>query len=197
MQPLTRIRSRTVVIPSSNIDTDQIIPARFLTTTTKDGLGKQLFADWRYTSDGSPDPAFVLNRPDARGAEVLVAGRNFGCGSSREHAPWALLDFGIRAVISTEIADIFRGNSLKNGLVPVVVDAATSTWLLENPGAEVDIDLNTACLSLPTGVKVPFPIEPFARHCLINGVDELGFLLSKLDAIRRFEAARADDPAGR
>jgi 3-isopropylmalate/(R)-2-methylmalate dehydratase small subunit len=197
MQPLTRIRSRTVVIPSSNIDTDQIIPARFLTTTTKDGLGKQLFADWRYTSDGSPDPAFVLNRPDARGAEVLVAGRNFGCGSSREHAPWALLDFGIRAVISTEIADIFRGNSLKNGLVPVVVDAATSTWLLENPGAEVDIDLNTACLSLPTGVKVPFPIEPFARHCLINGVDELGFLVSKLDAIRRFEAARADDPAGR
>jgi len=197
MQPLTRIRSRTVVIPSSNIDTDQIIPARFLTTTTKDGLGKQLFADWRYTSDGSPDPAFVLNRPDARGAEVLVAGRNFGCGSSREHAPWALLDFGIRAVISTEIADIFRGNSLKNGLVPVVVDAATSTWLLENPGAEVDIDLNTACLSLPTGVKVPFPIEPFARHCLINGIDELGFLLSKLDAIRRFEAARADDPAGR
>jgi 3-isopropylmalate/(R)-2-methylmalate dehydratase small subunit len=197
MQPLTRIRSRTVVIPSSNIDTDQIIPARFLTTTTKDGLGKQLFADWRYTSDGAPDPAFVLNRPDARGAEVLVAGRNFGCGSSREHAPWALLDFGIRAVISTEIADIFRGNSLKNGLVPVVVDAATSTWLLENPGAEVDIDLNTACLSLPTGVKVPFPIEPFARHCLINGVDELGFLLSKLDAIRRFEAARADDPAGR
>ena len=197
MQPLTRIRSRTVVIPSSNIDTDQIIPARFLTTTTKDGLGKQLFADWRYTSDGSPDPAFVLNRPDARGAEVLVAGRNFGCGASREHAPWALLDFGIRAVISTEIADIFRGNSLKNGLVPVVVDAATSTWLLENPGAEVDIDLNTACLSLPTGVKVPFPIEPFARHCLINGVDELGFLLSKLDAIRRFEAARADDPAGR
>jgi 3-isopropylmalate/(R)-2-methylmalate dehydratase small subunit len=139
----------------------------------------------------------VLNRPDARGAEVLVAGRNFGCGSSREHAPWALLDFGIRAVISTEIADIFRGNSLKNGLVPVVVDAATSTWLLENPGAEVDIDLNTACLSLPTGVKVPFPIEPFARHCLINGVDELGFLLSKLDAIRRFEAAHADNPAGR
>jgi 3-isopropylmalate/(R)-2-methylmalate dehydratase small subunit len=197
MQPMTRIRSRTVVIPSSNIDTDQIIPARFLTTTTKDGLGKQLFADWRYASDGSPDPAFVLNGPDARGAEVLVAGRNFGCGSSREHAPWALLDFGIRAVISTEIADIFRGNSLKNGLVPVVVDEATSRWLLEHPGAEVEIDLNTARLSLPTGVQVPFPIEPFARHCLINGVDELGFLLSNLDAIRRFEAARADDPSGR
>jgi 3-isopropylmalate/(R)-2-methylmalate dehydratase small subunit len=196
MQPITRIRSRTVVIPSSNIDTDQIIPARFLTTTTKQGLGKQLFADWRYSSDGSPDRDFILNKPEARGAEVLVAGRNFGCGSSREHAPWALVDAGFRAVISTEIADIFRGNALKNGLLPIVVDDATSRWLLEHPGAEVDIDLEAASLSLPTGVQVPFPLEAFARHCLINGVDELGYLQSKLDAIRRFEVARGDVRAG-
>ena len=192
MQRVTGFRSRTVVIPAGNIDTDQIIPARFLTTTTKQGLGKQLFADWRYLSDGSADPAFILNKPEARGAEVLVAGRNFGCGSSREHAPWALLDFGFRAVISTEIADIFRGNSLKNGLLPIVVDEATSRWLLDNPGAEIEIDLKSARLSLPSGVQVPFPIEAFARHCLINGIDELGYLQSKLDAIRAFETARGD-----
>jgi 3-isopropylmalate/(R)-2-methylmalate dehydratase small subunit len=197
MQPIKRIRSRTVVIPSSNIDTDQIIPARFLTTTTKLGLGKQLFADWRYSSDGSPDPAFILNKPEARGAEVLVAGRNFGCGSSREHAPWALVDAGFRAVISTEIADIFRGNALKNGLLPIVVDETISHWLLEHPGAEVDIDLEAARLSLPTGVDVPFRIEAFARHCLINGIDELGYLQGKLDAIRQFEAAHGDVAASR
>jgi 3-isopropylmalate/(R)-2-methylmalate dehydratase small subunit len=189
MRPIKRIHSRTVVIASSNIDTDQIIPARFLTTTTKEGLGKQLFADWRYASDGSPNPDFVLNKAQSSGAEVLVAGRNFGCGSSREHAPWALLDFGFRAVISTEIADIFRGNSLKNGLLPVVVDESTSRWLLDHPGAEVDIDLENARLTLPTGTEVPFPIEAFARHCLINGVDELGYLQTKLEAIRRYEAA--------
>ena len=197
MQPIKRIRSRTVVIPSSNIDTDQIIPARFLTTTTKLGLGKQLFADWRYSSDGSPDPAFILNKPEARGAEVLVAGRNFGCGSSREHAPWALVDAGFRAVISTEIADIFRGNALKNGLLPIVVDDAISHWLLEHPGVEVDIDLEAARLSLPTGVAVSFPIEAFARHCLINGIDELGYLQSKLETIRRFETAHDDVAASR
>jgi 3-isopropylmalate/(R)-2-methylmalate dehydratase small subunit len=189
MEPLSRVHSKTVVIPSSNIDTDQIIPARFLTTTTKDGLGKQLFADWRYLPDGSPSPQFVLNRPEAQGAQVLVAGRNFGCGSSREHAPWALLDFGIRAVISTEIADIFRGNSLKNGLLPIVVDEATSRWLLEHPGALVDIDLRAARLTLPTGVSISFPIEAFARHCLLNGIDELGYLRSRLRDIERYEAA--------
>jgi 3-isopropylmalate/(R)-2-methylmalate dehydratase small subunit len=191
MQPIKRIASRTVVIASSDIDTDQIIPARFLTTTTKEGLGKQLFADWRYQSDGSPKPEFVLNRPEARGAEVLVAGRNFGCGSSREHAPWALLDYGFRAVISTEIADIFRGNSLKNGFLPIVVDEQTSQWLLQHPGAEVDIDLESLRLTLPTGTAVSFPIEPFARHCLLNGLDELGYLRSKLHDIERFEAADA------
>jgi 3-isopropylmalate/(R)-2-methylmalate dehydratase small subunit len=180
-----------VVIPSSNIDTDQIIPARFLTTTTKDGLGAQLFADWRYRSDGSPRPDFVLNRPEARGAQVLVAGRNFGCGSSREHAPWALLGFGFRAVISSEIADIFRGNSLKNGLLPIVVDETTSQWLLENPGAEVDIDLEYNRLTLPTGVVFSFPMDAFARHCLMNGIDELGYLRSRLGDIERYEAARS------
>jgi len=189
MQPIKRITSRTVVIASSDIDTDQIIPARFLTTTTKEGLGKQLFADWRYRSDGSPQADFVLNRPEARGAEVLVAGRNFGCGSSREHAPWALLDHGFRAVISTEIADIFRGNSLMNGFLPIVVDEQTAQWLLQHPGAEVDIDLESLLLTLPTGTAVSFPIEPFARHCLLNGLDELGYLRSKLGDIERFEAA--------
>ena len=191
MEPVTRVHSKTVVIPSSNIDTDQIIPARFLTTTTKDGLGRQLFADSRYRADGSPNPDFVLNRPEARGAQVLVAGRNFGCGSSREHAPWALLDFGFRAIISTEIADIFRGNSLKNGLLPIVVDETTSQWLLDHPGAEVDIDLKAARLTLPTGLSFAFPLEAFARHCLINGVDELGYLRGRLGDIERYEAARS------
>ncbi len=190
MDPLKRVHSKTVVIASTNIDTDQIIPARFLTTTTKEGLGKQLFADWRYLADGSVNPDFVLNRPAAAGCQILVAGRNFGCGSSREHAPWALIDYGIRAVISTEIADIFKSNALKNGLLPITVDGATAEWLLTHPGAEVDVDLTTARLTLPTGVSVAFPIEAFARHCLMNGIDELGYLRSKLDAIERYEAAR-------
>jgi len=197
MQPLRRVRSRTVVMPSTNVDTDQIIPARFLTTTTKEGLGKQLFADWRYLADGTPNPDFILNCAAARGCQVLVAGRNFGCGSSREHAPWALLDYGIRAVISTEIADIFRSNSLKNGLLPITVDEATAAWLLEHPGAEVDIDLETARLTLPTGAVITFPIEAFARHCLLNGLDELGYLRSKLGAIERYEAARRGPGEGR
>src|SRR5258707_103744 len=191
MQPLKRIASRTVVIASSDIDTDQIIPARFLTTTGKDGLGQQLFADWRYQADGSPQRDFVLNRPEAVGAEILVAGRNFGCGSSREHAPWALLDYGFRAVISTEIADIFRGNALKNGLLPIVVDEQTSQWLLQNPGAELDIDLEAMRLTLPTGASISFAVEPFARHCLLNGLDEFGYLRSRLPDIERFEAAHS------
>jgi 3-isopropylmalate/(R)-2-methylmalate dehydratase small subunit len=190
MQPLKRITSRTVVITSTDIDTDQIIPARFLTTTTKEGLGQQLFADWRYQEDGSPKREFVLNRPEARGAQILVAGRNFGCGSSREHAPWALLDYGFRAVISTEIADIFRGNALKNGLLPIVVDGETSQWLLHHPGAELDIDLESMRLTLPTGAAIAFAIEPFARHCLLSGLDEFGYLRSKLPDIERFETAR-------
>jgi 3-isopropylmalate/(R)-2-methylmalate dehydratase small subunit len=190
MQPIKRVRSKTVVIAAANIDTDQIIPARFLTTTTKEGLGEQLFADWRYGKDGAPHADFVLNRPEARAAQILVAGRNFGCGSSREHAPWALLDYGFRAVISSEIADIFRGNSLKNGLLPIVVDEPTSQWLLTHPGAEVDINLESALLTLPTGTQAAFPIEAFARHCLLNGVDEFGYLRSKLPFIERHEASR-------
>jgi len=187
MDPINVIRSRTVVMPSSNIDTDQIIPARFLTTTTREGLGAALFADWRYDAAGKPKADFLLNRPEARGCQILVAGRNIGCGSSREHAPWALLDYGFRAVISTEIADIFRSNSLKNGLLPVVVDEATHGWLVANPGAEVEIDLPGTMLRLPEGRTAGFPIEAFARYCLMNGVDELGYLLSQADAITAYE----------
>jgi len=187
MDPINLIRSRTVVMPSSNIDTDQIIPARFLTTTTRDGLGVALFADWRYGADGRPNPEFMLNRPEAQGCQILVAGRNIGCGSSREHAPWALLDFGFRAVISTEIADIFRNNSLKNGLLPVVVDEATHAWLVAHPGAEVEIDLPSTTLRLPEGRSVSFPVESFARYCLMNGVDELGYLLKQADVIKAYE----------
>jgi 3-isopropylmalate/(R)-2-methylmalate dehydratase small subunit len=192
MDKVTAIRSRTVVMPASNIDTDQIIPARFLTTTTRIGLGRQLFSDWRYAPDGSPKAEFILNRPEAAGCQVLVAGRNFGCGSSREHAPWALLDYGFRAVISTEIADIFRSNSLKNGLLPIMVDATTSDWLLDNPSSEVNIDLASTTLQLPNGVSVSFPIDPFARYCLLNGVDELGFLLQQQQRIAGYEQQHRD-----
>jgi 3-isopropylmalate/(R)-2-methylmalate dehydratase small subunit len=188
--PITVIRSRTVVMPSSNIDTDQIIPARFLTTTVREGLGSSLFADWRYDANGAARPEFVLNRPEARNCRVLVAGRNFGCGSSREHAPWALLDYGFRAVISTEIADIFRSNSLKNGLLPVVVDDATHRWLLEHPGTEVEVDLPASTLRFDGAHEVPFPVDAFSRYCLLNGIDELGFLLSQAPAIERYEHAR-------
>ncbi len=191
MLPIKTIRSRSVVMPQSNIDTDQIIPGRFLTTTTKEGLGAQLFADWRYDSAGNPKADFVLNQPAAQGCSILVAGRNIGCGSSREHAPWALLDYGFRAVVSTEIADIFRNNSLKNGLLPVVVDEATHHWLIANAGAELTIDIETTTLTLPNGTVVRFPLEAFARYCLLNGVDELGFLLSKGSDIAAYEARRA------
>ncbi len=191
MDPISVIRSRTVVMPSTNIDTDQIIPARFLTTTTREGLGTALFADLRNGPDGTPRPEFVLNRPESRGCRVLVAGRNIGCGSSREHAPWALLDYGFQAVVSSEIADIFRNNSLKNGLLPVVVDESTHQWLLENPGVEVEIDLTSSTLRLPGGRDVVFPIEPFARYCLLNGVDELGYLLGQAEAISAYEGRHA------
>ena len=191
MQPVTRIHSRTVVMPATNIDTDQIIPARFLTTTTRSGLGAALFADLRYDQSGQPRPEFVLNQPAARGCEILVAGRNIGCGSSREHAPWALLDFGIKAVVSTEIADIFRNNSLKNGLVPVIVDEPTHASLLAQPGVELEIDLERRSLTLPDGSSVTFPIDAFARYCLLNGIDELGFLLSQSDRITAYEQTRA------
>jgi len=191
MEPIRLIHSRTAVLPYSNIDTDQIIPARFLRTTDREGLGRQLFADWRLGPDGAPNPDFPLNRPEAAGCAILVADRNFGCGSSREHAPWAMLDYGFRAVISTEIADIFRSNALKNGLLPVVVDTATGQWLLEHPGVELTLDVSSAAMTLPTGARVPFPIEAFARYCLLNGVDELGFLLGKQPEIGAYEQRQA------
>jgi 3-isopropylmalate/(R)-2-methylmalate dehydratase small subunit len=191
MDPIKVIRSRTVVMPSSNIDTDQIIPARFLTTTTREGLGASLFADWRYDEAGQPRPDFVLNRPEAHGCRILVAGHNIGCGSSREHAPWALLDHGFLAVVSTEIADIFRNNSLKNGLLPVIVDAAIHAWLIENPGAEIEVDLPARVLRLPDGREMSFPIDAFARYCLMHGVDELGYLLEQSDAISAYEGRAA------
>ena len=190
MNAIRTIRSKTVVLASANIDTDQIMPARFLTTTTREGLGKQLFADWRYDASGAPRPDFVLNQPAAQGCQILVAGRNIGCGSSREHAPWALHDYGFRAVVSTEFADIFRSNSLKNGLLPVIVDGQTHEWLLGNPGAEVTIDLESCTLALPTGITTKFPIDAFARYCLLNGVDELGYLLSKDADISAYEQRR-------
>jgi len=193
MPAVKTIQSRTVVIPATNIDTDQIIPARFLTSTSRAGFGKHLFADWRYDSAGNPKPDFALNKPEANGASILVAGRNIGCGSSREHAAWALMDFGIHAVISTEFADIFRTNSLKNGLVPVLVDENTHAWLLAHPQAEVAIDVEHSTLSLPDGTTVKFPLEGFARFCLLNGVDELGYLLSQDAAISRYEEMAADE----
>jgi 3-isopropylmalate/(R)-2-methylmalate dehydratase small subunit len=188
MPAVTQIRARTVTLPATNIDTDQIIPARFLTSTSKAGFGKHLFADWRYDAAGNPRPDFPLNKPDAAGAGILVAGRNIGCGSSREHAPWALQDFGFAAVISTEFADIFRTNCLKNGLLPVVVDENTHAWLIGNPNVEVSIDVAKTLLTLPDGRQVTFPLEGFAKYCLLNGTDELGFLLSKSDAIAAYEA---------
>ncbi|MBN8736490.1 MAG: 3-isopropylmalate dehydratase small subunit [Xanthomonadales bacterium] len=188
MKPVTRIQSRTAVLADENIDTDRIIPARFLTTTTREGLGRVCFNDWRYRSDGSDDPAFPLNAPEARGCEILVAGRNFGCGSSREHAPWALLDYGVRAVLSSEIADIFRNNALKNGLLAIVVGAAEHRWLLDHPGVELAIDVCGQTITRPGADPIHFELEPFARHCLLEGVDQLGFLLHHTDAIREFES---------
>ena len=188
MTPLRQLTSRTVVLPNQDVDTDQIIPARFLTTTTKEGLGRALFADWRYERDGEPRPDFVLNAPEAAGAQVLVAGRNFGCGSSREHAVWALMDHGFRAVIAPAFADIFRRNALKNGLVPVAVPAEAHAKLAASPGATVTVDVEAMTVSLPDGSREPFALEPFARYCLLEGQDELQFLLSQEAAIAAFES---------
>ncbi len=195
MKAFTKFESRVLPLPVDNIDTDQIIPARFLKTISKTGLGKNLFNDWRYDEAGNPKPDFALNRPAARGAEILLAGDNFGCGSSREHAPWALRGFGFRAVISTSFADIFKNNALKNGLLPVVVDRATHQDLFdlleEMPGAELTVDLPAQSLRLPGGRSVEFPIDPFSKFCLVNGVDELGYLLKHDDVIRAYERAHA------
>ena len=188
------VRSRTVVLPSDNIDTDQIIPARFLVTTTREGLGARLFNDWRYDAAGQPRPDFVLNRLEAHGARVLVGGRNFGCGSSREHAVWALQDYGFAAVISDSFADIFRGNALKNGLVPVQVSSNIHQHLLTSLAGEVLVDVEATILTMPDGTKAPFPLEPFARYCLLNGVDELQFLLSKGGEIAKYEKSSGPEP---
>lgn len=194
MQAVRKINSRTAVLSESDVDTDQIIPARFLTTTSREGLGAHLFNDWRFLADGSENPDFVLNKAEAKGCEVLVVGHNFGCGSSREHAPWSLLDYGIRAVISTGIADIFSSNSLKNGLLPIVIDKDAHDWLMSNPGANVDIDVATTTLTFDNGRTVNFAIDGFARYCLTEGVDQLGFLQNEEDAIRRFEETRPWTP---
>jgi 3-isopropylmalate/(R)-2-methylmalate dehydratase small subunit len=195
MEPIKTFTSTIVALPIQDIDTDQIIPARYLKTTNKAGLGDGLFSDWRYNADGSPKPDFVLNRPDIAGAQVLIAGHNFGCGSSREHAPWALQGYGFKAVISTYFADIFKGNALKNGLLPIVVDNETYYQLVsmfdEDPTTAVTVDLASQTLILPDGQKVSFPIDPFAKHCLLNGVDQLGFLQAEEPAIEAFEAAHA------
>ena len=187
LRPLAYVHSRTAVLANENIDTDRIIPARFLTTTERTGLGKHAFEDWRYLADGSDNPDFALNKPAARGCQIIVAGHNFGCGSSREHAPWALLDYGITAVISSEIADIFRGNALKNGLLAVVVSPAEHRWLLEHPGTELRIDVAAGSIRLPDGGEIRFELDEFSRHCLLNGVDQLGFLLQQDNAISAFE----------
>lgn len=181
LEPLRRLHSPTLVLADSNLDTDQIIPARFLTTTERAGLGAHLFHDRRQ------DPAFPLNRPDAKAAQILVAGDNFGCGSSREHAPWALLDFGFKAVVAARIADIFKGNALKNGLLPVEVPGEIAAWLIAHPGAEIAIDVEACTLRLPDGRPCPFALDRFARRCLLDGVDELGFLMAHQDAIAAYE----------
>lgn len=193
MKPVHKIVSRTVVLSAENVDTDQIIPARFLVTTSREGLGEALFADWRWEAPGTARPGFVLNAPETQGARVLVAGRNFGCGSSREHAVWALQAGGFDAVVSTAFADIFRANALKNGLVPVQVDEATHARLAAAAGTEVTIDVEARELSFGGG-RASFPIEPFARYCLLNGLDELAFLLSREREIAAFETARGPAP---
>ncbi len=194
MAQFTTLTSRIVPLPVNNVDTDQIIPARFLKATDKKGMGDNLFADWRYNPDGAPKADFVLNDPLYRGAQILLAGDNFGCGSSREHAPWALTGFGFRAIISTSFADIFRNNALKNGLLPIVVDAETQRTLFdlveEAPLAEVTVDLASQTIRLPGGQAVSFPIDPFSKTCLLKGVDELGYILSFEKQIAEFESRR-------
>lgn len=187
----TQFTSRTFVLPQTNIDTDQIIPARFLTTTSREGLGASAFYDWRYDADGKPIADAPLNAVNAAEHRILVAGDNFACGSSREHAPWALMDFGFRAIISTSIADIFSSNALKNGLLPIVVDAATHARLLADPGGRISIDLERCELAIGNEAPVKFDVEPFARRCLLDGVDTLGWLMERLPAIEAFETRAA------
>ena len=195
MDPIKTFSAKAIALPINDIDTDQIIPAKYLKVTDKSGLGEGLFYSWRYNADGSPKEEFVLNRPEARGAEVLIAGDNFGCGSSREHAPWALQGYGFKAVVSTHFADIFRNNSLKNGLLPIQVDQETYYQLVslceEDPEISLTVDLANQRLVLPGGQSVGFPIEPFAKHCLLNGVDQMGFLIAEEESIAAYESGHA------
>ncbi len=191
MEPLKAFTGTMVALPINDIDTDQIIPARYLKVTDKAGLGAAAFTDWRYNADGSPKPEFPLNQPQHQGAQVLIAGHNFGCGSSREHAPWALIGAGLKAVVSTYFADIFKGNALKNGLLPIIVDEDTQKQLIslaqEDPTSTVSIDLEAQTITLPDGRAVTFPVDPFSRYCLLNGVDQLGFLINMDAETRAYE----------
>ena len=192
MTVFAALTSRSVVLRQSNIDTDQIIPARFLSTTERAGLGKHAFNDWRWQADGSPNPDFAFNQSQNAGRQILLAGSNFGCGSSREHAPWALTDLGLRAIVSSEIADIFRNNSLKNGLLPIVLDEAIVQSLMQRPDEELTVDIEARELRTPTGDVHPFPLDAFARTCLMEGVDELGYLLLRSEQISQFESVNAE-----
>lgn len=189
-EPMRFVTGRSVLLSAADVDTDQIIAARYLSGTSSEGLGQWLFAGWRHGPDGAPRPDFALNRPEAQGARILVAGDNFGCGSSREHAVWALMDYGFRAIISTRFADIFRSNALKNGLLPVALDAASHARCAEAAGCEMVVDLESQTVRLPDGFSATFPIQPFAKYCMLNGVDELEFLLDQADAIAAYERAR-------
>jgi len=188
--PLTQVTSRTLVLSATNIDTDQIMPAKFLSMTTKAGLGEHVFANLRYNADGSKTD-HELNTPEGEASQILVAGHNFGCGSSREHAPWGLTDYGFRVVISSEIADIFRNNSLKNGLLPIIIDPRAHQWLLDHPNEDVTVDLESCEVRLPkNGGTYKFEIDAFSRHCLMEGVDEMGYLQNQSSAIDTYEEKR-------
>ena len=187
MQKIKKFSARTVNLPNEDIDTDQIIPARFLTRQTTDGIGECLFADWRFDKSGRVKEDFILNQPESSNAEILVAGNNFGCGSSREHAAWSLIDYGFRAIISTSFADIFKNNSLKNGLITIVVDLDTHKWLQEHPATKLIVDLDNTQICLENGKAISFPIDAFARYCLLNGVDQLGHILNHDSEISAYE----------
>ena len=194
MKKLTKIESKAVVLKNKDVDTDQIIPARFLTTTSKKGLGKHLFHDWRYNEDGTDNTDFLLNKKNNKNCEILIAGNNFGCGSSREHAPWALIDYGIKVVISSKIADIFKSNSLKNGLLPIVVKEDVLSELMEKQNPSLSICIEKSELTLPDNKIISYEIDEFSKYCLIEGIDQLGYLQRNLNSIRTFEESRSWTP---
>ena len=188
MEKIIKFSSKTVVLPNEDVDTDQIVPARFLTLPSKEGIGECLFYDWRFNESGEPNKDFVLNKEEYQDCSVLVAGNNFGCGSSREHAPWALVDYGFKAIVSTSFADIFKNNSLKNGLIPITVPEEMHKWLIDNPGVDVMIDLENTLIQTQQGHESSFPVESFSRYCLMNGIDQLGYILSQESEITKHES---------